>query len=209
MGISNLIAIIALIVSIVGIYLSYKNHKTTIEWNFHKENMRQTEQTRQNYYARNINRIDLMPHFHLVLDKEISVKRNSKEEILVIPISLINVGRENATNIRLVPILKDDTASHFIKTDSLNDEPHGIRDYLDKRYAVIGDVINFTASCKKHDQYLNVYFKIRFDDIAGRTYEQDFRFLYGFQTSNKISMNHDSNLPKCIDENDEIIDPKK
>lgn len=150
-----------------------------------------------------------MPHFHLLLDKEIEIKTrgNSNEEILVLPISLINVGKENATNIRLVPMLEDETATHYFKTDNQHGELHRIRDYIDKQYAIIGEAINFTTSCKKHDKSLNVFFKIRFDDIAGRTYEQDFRFLYCFHNSNKITMNHTSNLPKCIDDNDKTIDP--
>lgn len=207
MNTSDWIAFFALIVSAVGIYLSYKNQKTTREWDFYKEEMKQTEQAKQNYYTKNNSRINLMPHFHLLLDKEIGVEKNSDEEIFVLPISLINVGRENATNIRLVPMLEDETSTHYFKTGNLHGELHGIRDYIDKQYAIIGEAINFTTSCKKHDKSLNVFFKIRFDDIAGRTYEQDFRFLYCFQISNKITMNHTSNLPICIDDNDKTIDP--
>src|SRR5699024_8193159 len=109
MNTSDWIAFIALIVSAVGIYLSYKKNKTTREWNFYKQDLQQAEQAKQNYNTKNISRINLMPHFHLLLDKEIEVKpRGNDVEILVLPISLINVGRENATNIQLVPVLEDE-----------------------------------------------------------------------------------------------------
>jgi len=209
MNISDYIAFFALIISIIGIYLSYKNHKTTIEWDYYKENMRKTEEVRKDYYTKNINRINLMPHFHLVMDKEISVSKNSFEEFFIIPISLINIGKENGTNIRLEPISEDKKNTYYFETNNQEGEVHYIRNYIDKKYALIGEVINFSISCKKHDQALNVYFKIRFDDIAGRIYEQEFRFLYDFNIMKQITMNHESKLPKCINENDPMIDPKK
>lgn len=164
--------------STYGIYLSYKHNKTTIEFDFYKQKIQQVEQSKQNYYTKNISRVNLMPHFHLLLDKEIEIKTrgDSNEEILVLSISLINVGKENATNIRLVPMLEDEIETYYFKTGNLDGEVHRIRDYIDKQYAIIGEAINFTTSCKKHDKPLNVFFEIRFNDIAGRTYEQDFHF---------------------------------
>src|SRR5699024_4589971 len=117
MNISDYIAFFALIISIIGIYLSYKNHKTTIEWDYYKENMRKTEEDRKDYYTKNINRINLMPHFHLVLNEEIIVNKNSYEEIFIIPISLININKENGTNIRLEPIFKDKENSYYYETN--------------------------------------------------------------------------------------------
>lgn len=207
MNISDWIAFIAFVVSAYGIYLSYKQNKTTIEWDFYKQELQQAEQAKQNYYTKNISRINLMPHFHLLLNKEIEVvPRGKDEEILVLPISLINVGRENATNIQIAPISDDGISSHYFKTDKLDGEHHDIRNYIDKQYAMIGETINFTVGCNKHDQALNVFFKIRFDDIVGRTYEQNFRFLYGYNVSNEFTMNHTSYLPKCIDEQDKTIE---
>src|SRR5699024_6894397 len=109
MNISDYIAFFALIISIIGIYLSYKNHKTT--------NMIKTEEVRKDYYTKNINRINLMPHFHLVMDKEISVSKNSFEEFFIIPISLINIGKENGTNIRLEPISEDKKNTYYFETN--------------------------------------------------------------------------------------------
>jgi len=92
MDISNLIAIFALIVSGVGIYLSYKNHRTTREWEFYKENIRQKEQVEQNYYSKNNSRVSIIPYFHLLLNNKIYVKNINDETNLILPISLINLG---------------------------------------------------------------------------------------------------------------------
>src|SRR5699024_9642213 len=130
MNISDYIAFFALIISIIGIYLSYKNHKTTIEWDYYKENMRKTEEVRKDYYTKNINRINLMPHFHLVMDKEISVSKNSFEEFFIIPISLINISKENGTNIRLEPISEDKKNTYYFETNNQEGEVHYIRNEL-------------------------------------------------------------------------------
>ncbi|WP_078394569.1 hypothetical protein [Shouchella patagoniensis] len=104
MDMSNWIAAIAVVLSGIGIYLSYKNHRITRLWEFYKENKRQSEQEEQINDAKNTSRVSLIPYFHLLLVQEIFIKNISGEENLILPISLINVGRETATNIQLVRI---------------------------------------------------------------------------------------------------------
>src|SRR5699024_10514729 len=134
MSISDYIAFFVLIISIIVIYLSYKNHKPTIEWDYYKENMRKTEEVRKDYYTKNINRINLMPHFHLVMDKEISVSKNSFEEFFIISISLINIGKENGTNIRLEPISEDKKETNYFETKNKKEKINYIINYKVKKY---------------------------------------------------------------------------
>src|SRR5690625_6419195 len=100
-----------------------------------------------------------MPHFHLVMDKEISVSKNSFEEFFIIPISLINIGKENGTNIRLEPISEDKKNTYYFETNNQEGEVHYIRNYIDKKYALIVEVINFSLSFNKNKQVLNIFFK--------------------------------------------------
>ncbi|MEK3889809.1 hypothetical protein [Bacillus sp. FSL K6-3431] len=207
MDISNLIALFALIVSSGGIYLSYKNHRTTKEWEFYKENIRQKEQDEQNFYSKNKSRISLIPYFHLSFNKEIYVKNINNEACLILPISLINLGKESATNVQLVQMTKSESTNCYFKTDGLQQNIHFLYDYLDKQYAFIDDTINFSVRCNKHSKAYNVFFKIRYNDLAGRTYEQEFRFQYCFKIMNEFSMNHTSDLPICIEDIDKTNSP--
>lgn len=207
MDISDLIAVSALVVSGVGIYLSYKNHRTTREWEFYKENIRQKEQYEQKYYSKNNSRVSLIPYFHLSLNKEIYVKNINDEENLILPISLINLGRESATNVQLVQMTKSELLNSYFKTGGLQKDIHFLYDYLDKQYAFIEDYINFSVRCNKHSESYNVFFKIRYNDLVGRTYEQQFRFQYCFNIMNDFSMNHTSDLPICIEDVDKTSNP--
>jgi len=147
-----------------------------------------------------------MPRFNLVLDKEIEVRQKKQaEEILVFPITLKNIGQNTAINMRLEPIFEDGTSTHYARTDNLHGEIHGISDYINKQYAMVGETINFTLVCNKHDKALNVYFKIKFNDIDGRTYKQDFHFEYCYPISNKFSMSNSSENPVCIENNNGFI----
>ncbi|WP_404457186.1 hypothetical protein [Oceanobacillus kapialis] len=202
MSYSDWIALFAFVVSGIGIYLSYKNHRSTREWEFYKENIRQKEQEVQEFYSKNNSRVSLIPYFHLLLDKEIHIKNISDEENLILPISLVNVGRETATNVQLVQMSNIDELGGYFKTDGIQNDSHFIRHYIEKKYAFIGESISFTAGCKKHDRACNVSFKIKFNDLVGRTYEQSFRFLYCFPHSKEFTMNHTSNIPICIEDND-------
>src|SRR5699024_3890879 len=136
------------------------------------------------------------------------VNKDSFEEIFIIPISLIRIGKEKGTNIRLEPIFEDKENAYYLETNNQEGEIHSIRNYIDKKYPLIRTVINISISRKKHDQWLNVKIKTRFDDIAGRIYEEEFRLLYNINIMKQSTMNDESKLPKCINENDPMTDPK-
>src|SRR5690625_5191201 len=91
------------------------------------------EKVRKEKYKKNNNRINLMLHFHLVVDDEIIVNKNSFEEIFIIPISLITIGKENGTNIRLEPIFEDKENAYYFETNNQEGEINYIRNYIEKK----------------------------------------------------------------------------
>lgn len=206
MDISNLIAAAALVFSIYNYYKNKQREKTNKEWEIYKEKVRQKESVEQSFHTNNNNRITLIPHFHLSLDKDIYVKNIDNKEVLILPISLINLGKESATNIQLVQMREGYGLNSYFKADGLQEEIHFLYGYLDKQYAFTGNYINFSVRCNKHDDVHNVNFKIKYNDLVGRTYEQEFRFQYWFSQMKEFSMNHVSNLPVCIDDSDRTND---
>ncbi|EIW19110.1 hypothetical protein [Pelosinus fermentans] len=207
MSISDLVSVAALILSIISFYKSNESDKITKRWEVYKENVRQKEVDEQNYYSKNNSRVSLIPYFHLSFNKKIDTKNIGNEEHFILPISLINLGRESATNIRLEPIIQDGGIENYFKTGDLQKNIHFVYEYLNMQYAFPGVSIDFSVCCKKHGTAYDVFFKIRFNDLIGRTYEQEFRFQYCFTVTNEFSMNHTSSLPICIEDSDRTSKP--
>lgn len=202
MGISNLIAAAALFLSIISFFQSNKSNKAAKEWEIHKENVRKNEVDEQIFHSKNNSRISVIPSFHLSFNEKIFIKNIANEENFILPISLINLGRESATNIGLEPMTQNRGLEDYFKTERLRENIHFIHEYLDKQYAFPGETVKFSACCKKHDKAHDVFFKIKFSDLVGRTYEQEFRFQYCYEITKKFSMNHISSLPVCIEDDD-------
>lgn len=200
MSFTDLIAFAALLVSVISLVKTNKKDNFAKEWEFYKERMRQVEVAEQNNLNKSNNRVPLIPYFHLDFNKEMYIKQIGDEDHFVLPITLINLGVESATNIMIEPMIKDGNLDNYFKTGGLHENIHFIHEYLDKQYAFQGDSVNLSATCKKHRNAYDVFFKIRFNDLVGRTYEQEFRFLYCYPISKEISMNHTSSVPVCIED---------
>lgn len=203
---SNLFEAIKIFVKVLESSKNRKDYKKIHKYNLEQKEKEHKELVEQSLYLRNNRRIDVMPRFNLVLDKEIELKQKMQtEEILIFPISLKNIGQNTATNIKLEPVSTDGMYTYYSTTDNLYGETHGISDYLDKQYAMVGETVHFTLVCNKHNKALNVSFRIKFDDIDGRIYEQDFRFGYCYPISNKFSMNNSSDDPVHIEHSSEML----
>lgn len=202
MDYSNLISLFALVISIIALYMNQKNYNKSQLRQEILENKREAELHEQQKHGKNVDRTAIIPYFTLLCEKKIYVKEISNQEMLILPISLINLGRESATNIRLEPVVPGGGLEHYFETENSNQNVHFVHEYLDKQYAFPEDVVNFSSCCSKHNNAYNVLFKIRFNDLVGRTYEQKFRFQYCFSIMNEFSMNHWSSIPICINDND-------
>lgn len=208
MIISDYVAIVAIIVSIIGIFIGYKNHKSNQLLTVNQEVMRQKENKYQTLLNKNHSRVSLIPYFHLELEKEIYVKKQTDRNLCILPITLINLGKESATNIRLIPILDNGGLEDYFKTSGESNYEHFIHDYLDKQYAFPQGRVNLSAHCNEHECAYDVYFKIQFNDLVGRTYVQKFRFQYCTTIMNNFSLNHSTSVPICIKDEDKTENEK-
>lgn len=208
MSISNWIALFAFIVSLISVISSIaiarssdKKHVSTIDWEKYKEEERKRELIERKRAEENNRRVSLMPYFHLSINEDIFLKGNISDELIIIPVSLENLGKESATNVSLISFKPDDDSlDNYFRTSGLKDNIHYVHDYFHKHFARPGELVSFSACCEKHDKAYDVYFKLGFTDLVGNSYEQKFRIQYWFRNSAKISINNWSGLPKYMGE---------
>ena len=202
MGISDILSAIAILFSIVTFVKGNRDQEKKELVEQQRENIRKQETIYQILLKENQNRVSLIPYFHLEFEEKIYVNEDFNEKRLILPITLINLGKESATNIRLIPMIEGGGLENYFKTDRLSQNIHFVYDYLDKQYALSKDKIKFSSCCNFHETAYDVYFKIRFDDLVGRTYEQKFRFQYCYTVMSNFSKNSTTFLPVCIDDSD-------
>ncbi|HEM6309129.1 hypothetical protein ACEE44_08950 [Streptococcus sp. 32226D021BW] len=147
------------------------------------------------------NRSDLIPYFHLNRT-ESHIEYDSQQNIFV-KIYLTNVGRGTATNITTCPISKDTSGNniYFIIDPRLtNEATHCFHDYFSENFAIPNSSISLEISeiAKNKNQSYFLKFKIRFSDVIGREYEQEFRFGYDNQIVHGINQNSTSYPPKLV-----------
>lgn len=214
--VSDILSAIAIIVSIFALIKSNKEQKETQCLEEEREKIRKeltlhgiSLQENQNKIAsyeillqEQQNRVYLIPYFHLELKEDIYVKEEINKKYLILPITLINLGKESAINVQLIPMIQGGGWENYFETEFLSRNIHFVHDYLDKQYAVSKNKIKLSACCDFHENAHNVYFKIRYDDLVGRTYEQKFRFQYCYNISTKFSLNNTTFVPVCVDDTD-------
>ena len=147
------------------------------------------------------NRSDLIPYFHLNRT-ESHIEYDSKQNLFV-KIYLTNVGRGTATNIATYPSSSDENGNniYFITDPRLtNEATHSFHDYFSENFAIPNASISLEISeiAKKKKQIYFLKFKIKFSDVIGREYEQEFRFCYDNQLVHGINQNSTSYPPKLI-----------
>lgn len=209
MEIEFLIPTVLSIISIIGgiinffytrrqdrIGLMFQNWQVYFEEN--KEKIRQQEKITDNIFNKLNSRAGLIPYFNIILDDS-----KIKEEYL--GISLINIGKESATNVGIC--LTEERKEIIVEGYDTNQNSYIVYNYLDKYYAMVGDKINFSIVTDRKEKIMNVFlrFKIQYYDLIGNRYEQEFRFAFydDFNGKNKTyySLNNISDLPKLVEEN--------
>lgn len=202
MKISNIFSAIAIIVSIVALVQTNRTQEKKHLFEQEREYARKLEAISQSFLTENENRVSLIPYFHLKLEDEICIKEITGKNMLILPLALINLGRESATNIQLEPMIKGGGLENFFETDLASKNIHFVYDDFDKQYALAKDEVKFSSFCDFHDKAYNVYFKIKFNDLVGRTYEQKFRFQYCYKIMHEFSGNSTTFLPICVENTD-------
>ncbi|MEJ6455249.1 hypothetical protein LH399_00475 [Fusobacterium nucleatum] len=213
MDIKFLIPIVLSIISIIGgiinffytrrqdkIGLMFQNWQVYFEEN--KEKIRQQEKITDNIFNKLNSRAGLIPYFNIILDDSKIKEKNGK---IYLEISLINIGKESATNVGIC--LTEERKEIIVEGYDTNQNSYIVYNYLDKYYAMVGDKISFSIVTDRKEKIMNVFlrFKIQYYDLVGNRYEQEFRFAFydDFNGKNKTyySLNNISDLPKLVEEN--------
>lgn len=203
--ISSLGTIFAICLGIFNARNNKKDKEEQHSWELEKEQIRQREIDRQEEYNRNSKRVSLMPRFNLMIDEKMSTKMILHTENIIIPLHLVNISKETATAVGLECMIPNGGLENYFSTRDLKENIHFIYDYLNKNYAFSEEILKMSTRCEMHDNVYEVFFKLRFEDLVGRLYEQKFRFQYCYKISTELSLNTTSFPPVCVEDKDDTI----
>lgn len=187
------ISAISLIYTIIKNYYSDKRLKYAEkinEENRHKDILIQNLLSEQNIRA------SIIPYFNLVLmDSKIKNEKNS----LILEIGFINIGKESATNIQLAPKFPDKGLQGYIDSEGYPKKLYYIYRYLSQYYATSRETVTFKVKVDlKNGEKISDFlrFKIKYSDLIGNEYEQEFRC--GFYMLDRIAYNLNNTSYKPI-----------
>ena len=144
------------------------------------------------------NQSNLKPYFHINRTKSCIQYDSNKK--LYVKLYLTNVGRGTATNIMTREMRNDSNGNpiFFDQVLSLGKVTHGFHNYFSENFAIPNESINLEICELANNQKQNYFieFKIKFSDVIGREYEQQFRFGYDNQFVLGINQNSTSYPPK-------------
>ena len=118
---------------------------------------------------------------------------------LILEIGFINIGKESATNIQLVPKFPDEGLQGYIYSEGYPKKVYYINEYLSQYYATTREKVTFKVKVElKNEEKINDFFrfKIKYSDLIGNEYEQEFRC--GFYMLDCIAYNLNNTSYKPI-----------
>ena len=201
------ISVISLIYTIIRNYYSSKrlNHAEKINeenyiwkknFDIYKAENRQKDIIIQNLLSEQNTRASIIPYFNIVLkDSKIKNQKNS----LILEIGFINIGKESATNIQLSPKFPDKGLQGYIYSEGYPKKLYYIYEYLSQYYATAREKVTFKVKVDlKNGEKINDFlkFKIKYSDLIGNEYEQEFRC--GFYMLDCIAYNLNNTSYKPI-----------
>lgn len=203
--------IIAALSLIMSIITNKKNSKQNCEYRekmqeveFEKEKIHQRERKIDEMFMQLNSRSNLIPYFHLILDdsKIEKIIHNGSRQIKLV-IGLINIGKESATNIMLFPM--GEGLENYLETLYEKENSYFIHDYLSQNFALFKENVTFSIVKKipkdNDGKIANfIKFKIRFRDLIGNLYEQEFEFGYDNYVVNGFNLKSSSSVPYLIEE---------
>lgn len=203
--------IIAALSLIMSIITNKKNSKQNCEYRekmqeveFEKEKIHQRERKIDEMFMQLNSRSNLIPYFHLILEisKIEKIIHNGSRQIKLV-IGLINIGKESATNIMLFPM--GEGLENYLETLYEKENSYFIHDYLSQNFALFKENVTFSIVKKipkdNDGKIANfIKFKIRFRDLIGNLYEQEFEFGYDNYVVNGFNLKSSSSVPYLIEE---------
>lgn len=146
------------------------------EFEILKDNKRREEMLNAAALKEIETRANVVPYFNLDLDDE---NIYCYEESLFLKVSVVNIGKESATKVWFDQINSDKEINLFFKSKVQPSEIYRIDDYLNRNYAMAGEEITFKIAAKLSDisrPYDFIRFRIRYSDLIGNVYKQEFEF---------------------------------
>lgn len=184
------ISFITLIYTIMHNLKSDKRLKQVEEIN--EENRQENILIQKLLSKRNI-QVSIIPYFNIVL-KDNSIKK--EENSLILEIGFVNIGKESATNIQLSPEFPDKEL--YFYSEGYPKKQYYIFEYLSQYYAATREEVTFKIKVDlKVGEKINDFlkFKIKYFDLIGNEYEQEFRFGFCMLDDIAYSLNNSSYKP--------------
>lgn len=202
-----------MVISIIAIIVSVKvNNKNKVqEQNFNnsmlnleeqKNALHQQERRTDELFMKLNSRSNLIPFFHIVLDDS-KIEKIEGEKKIKLTIGIINIGKEAANNIMIYP-MGDGLENYFVTVNEKHNS-YFLSGYLSKYYAISGDLVEFSLIKEiplenggKISDFIR--FKVRFKDLLGNLYEQEFEFGYDNYLVKGYNLKNSSSVPLLIEE---------
>ncbi len=202
-----------MVISIIAIIVSVKmNNKNKIQEQNYNNSMLNLEEQKNALHSQERrtdelfmklnSRSNLIPFFHIVLDDS-KIEKIEGEKKIKLTIGIINIGKEAANNIEIYP-MGNGLENYFVTVNEQHNN-YFLCDYLSKYYAMSGDLVEFSLMKEiplENGGKINnfIRFKVRFKDLLGNLYEQEFEFGYDNYLVKGYNLKNSSSIPLLIEE---------
>lgn len=202
-----------MVISIIAIIVSVKmNNKNKIQEQNYNNSMLNLEEQKNALHSQERrtdelfmklnSRSNLIPFFHIVLDDS-KIEKIEGEKKIKLTIGIINIGKEAANNIKIYP-MGNGLENYFVTVNEQHNS-YFLCDYLSKYYAISGDLVEFSLMKEiplENEGKINnfIRFKVRFKDLLGNLYEQEFEFGYDNYLVKGYNLKNSSSVPLLIEE---------
>ena len=202
-----------MVISIIAIIVSVKmNNKNKIQEQNYNNSMLNLEEQKNALHSQERrtdelfmklnSRSNLIPFFHIVLDDS-KIEKIEGEKKIKLTIGIINIGKEAANNIVIYP-MGNGLENYFVTVNEQHNS-YFLCDYLSKYYAISGDLVEFSLMKEiplENGGKINnfIRFKVRFKDLLGNLYEQEFEFGYDNYLVKGYNLKNSSSIPLLIEE---------
>lgn len=202
-----------MVISIIAIIVSVKmNNKNKIQEQNYNNSMLNLEEQKNALHSQERrtdelfmklnSRSNLIPFFHIVLDDS-KIEKIEGEKKIKLTIGIINIGKEAANNIVIYP-MGNGLENYFVTVNEQHNS-YFLCDYLSKYYAMSGDLVEFSLMKEiplENGGKINnfIRFKVRFKDLLGNLYEQEFEFGYDNYLVKGYNLKNSSSIPLLIEE---------
>lgn len=202
-----------MVISIIAIIVIVKmNNKNKIQEQNYNNSMLNLEEQKNALHSQERrtdelfmklnSRSNLIPFFHIVLDDS-KIEKIEGEKKIKLTIGIINIGKEAANNIEIYP-MGNGLENNFVTVNEQHNN-YFLCDYLSKYYAMSGDLVEFSLMKEiplENGGKINnfIRFKVRFKDLLGNLYEQEFEFGYDNYLVKGYNLKNSSSIPLLIEE---------